>query len=417
MIGDDSAVTDFIGQQFTRRDGQLVVRRKAPQGARRGQWDQRVGVVGGKLVDGFRVVNVEVDRDGFSVLERTDISNRVRRIHEQRIARRIACSAISLARLIETIKANDQIAELLHLIEDTQVGIGDLIGQPRAARAVCQGFVGVDPQDIQGSHVDNQLIGRPHADRDHPIVVPFGSHEEVESRSTAGLIGRRRAPGTEKGPSRNIRIDGPRGASRVRGEQLRSSRQDLRLLRADVQQQQSRPRLPGILAEPHGRLDGPDGVLEYPVAAQRPGTRGVCTGCDVKSGQVAESADQLLTGRVRCHVTAVDQEISVRVQCRRPIADPIGILMHVRLGQHRVAQLNLSGSAMTDEMYGIQTVISGQDLSHGLDAIHVRVDQHCIDLPQLVRVLNHVLQQLHVVGRGRIDDHQFAATVRMARHR
>ena len=122
------------------------------------------------------------------------------------------------------------------------------------------------------------------------------------------------------------------------------------------------------------RLNRPRGVFQHPVAAQCSRSSEVGRGRHVGAGGVGQLADEGFAGVVFGHVAAIDQQICIRAE-RVFDGGPLGVVVaEVGLRQGHIAQVDLSGRAVGEQVHCINAAAPGQGVGQQGHAVGARCE-------------------------------------------
>ena len=129
----------------------------------------------------------------------------------------------------------------------------------------------------------------------------------------------------------------------------------------------------------------------------------------IGAGQYGKSVDELLTNGRRRQITPIDQQVTINIECLAPAPDLFRRGVESRLIERAVTDPDRTVAAVGDDVHRVQLPESGQDVPDLGNAVTVGFEQHHLDLAVVVLAGEQIVQQLLIVGGGRIDEDQFTA--------
>ncbi|MNZ52667.1 hypothetical protein D3C78_705210 [compost metagenome] len=278
-----------------------------------------------------------------------------------------------------------------HLVAGAHAEVGGIDHQGIAAGVLGQRVDGL-AVGIEGDHVADQVlpqvVGRNEADA-VVAVLAGGGHEQGDEGREAGL---------------------GRDVGEVHGEAELVAQQHFRL---GGGQRRGRPGVgqqaveggEGFGAEGDVAVDQAAADFQIPVAAGCSGAGVVAGGTDIRAGELRQLLDQRAARRAGTDVAAVELDVRTGIQRGAPAVEDIGDLIEVGRGQGAVAQRELPGSAVGEDLDRVDLAQLGEGGGDGRQPVLGGIDHHRLDVGgqvggELLAVL-HAAVEHQQVARGR----------------
>ena len=151
-------------------------------------------------------------------------------------------------------------------------------------------------------------------------------------------------------------------------------------------------------------VDLPDLCLELPVGVQRLVAGEVVGGGDIGAAQLCQGFDEQRAGFVGGQLAAVDQDIGIGFEGIVPRTDGRCLGDQIVGADALSTQADLARCAVRDDMHGIDILLLRQGLTDELQAVLSVFDKHQLQLAG--RVIAQAVDDLLIIGRGAVDEHQ-----------
>ncbi len=151
-----------------------------------------------------------------------------------------------------------------------------------------------------------------------------------------------------------------------------------------------------LWAQQSGHLDGAQGILQFPVAAEIEVSGGIDAGGHVGAGQRVDGIEQHQAVRRGGQIATVKEDVGIRRQRIAPAGDHAGIAADTIGVEPGAPQFDSPLRAMGQEVDGVHLIVLLQHARDLLDAVLATIEQHDVQAAGRILLVPQLRQQFLV---------------------